>query len=212
MDFSIELDALHINYVGDLSPEKVLSAARMALNKVADRTRTRADRAIRSEIAFPASYLGPAGKRLWVKQKATNAKLESIVTGRGEATSLARFARKGAEVTAGRGRPGNMRPKRPVAVQVKKGSGYKTLSRAFLIELANGNTGLAVRTSGGPPRGAYVPKALGKNLWLLYGPSVDQALISARRSGIFEDITPETIEAVETEFLRLIALEESKNA
>ena len=69
---------------------------------------------------------------------------------------------------------------------------------------------LAVRTEGGPPRGAYAPKqlkAFGPNVWLLYGPSVDQVLFSARNNGgVVEEIAPEVMADLEAEFGRLIDL------
>ncbi|MNL84820.1 hypothetical protein D3C87_2129170 [compost metagenome] len=57
------------------------------------------------------------------------------------------------------------------------------------------------------PKGAYKPRSLGKNLWLLYGPSVDQALRSASDGGgIYEEMTPESLEFLEKEFFRQLEL------
>lgn len=201
MEFALVLEGLpKTGYIADLSPDQVASAARMALNKIAERARTRADRAVRDQIAFPASYLGPSGKRLWVQTKATNQSLQAVVRGRGQPTSLARFAGN-AQPTSGSRRPKGG----GIAVQVKAGGPKRFIERAFIMQLRGGNVGLAVRTNdGNRPKGAYVPKEIGKNLWLLYGPSVDQALISSRREGIYEDMGPEVIEALDAEFRRLI--------
>ncbi|PTX49055.1 hypothetical protein IQ03_02470 [Gemmobacter caeni] len=203
MEFAVVLEAFPTTgYIADLSPDQVATAARMALNKIADRTRTRADRALREQIAFPAAFLGPSGKRLWVQTKASNQSLQAVIRGRGQTTSLARFA--------GNTKPtsGKQRPKGGgVQVQVKAGGAKKFIERAFIMQLRGDNRGLAVRTKDGMrPRGAYVPKEIGKNLWLLYGPSVDQALINSRHEGIYEDLGPEVLDALDAEFRRLIDL------
>jgi len=202
VEFAVVIEGFSAGgYIGNLSPEKVALAAQRAINKIADRARTRADKAIRTQIAFPARYLGPASKRLWVQTKASRANLEAVVRGQGRPTSLARFSR--AKALA----PGKRHKDGKVDVTVQPGS-TKYIRRAFIMRLKNGNEGLAVRTSGGPPVGAYRPKPITDRLWLLYGPSVDQALISARQSGIYEDLSLDTLDALEAEFFRLIELEE----
>ncbi len=206
MEFALVLEGLSGNeYIAGLSPDVVYLAAQRAINKVSARTRTNADREIREQIAFPASYLGPSSKRLWVQKKASKNSLESIVRGRGEPTSLARFA-GGAKPTKGNQRPKN----NEIGVTVKQGGTRKFIKRAFIIELNNANLGLAVRTNGGPPVGAYKPKNIAKNLWLLYGPSVDQALISAKQTGIYEELSIEVLNSLDAEFFRLIQLEQAK--
>lgn len=201
MEFAIVIEGIRAgSYIGDLSPEKVAQAASRALNKIAAQTRTRADRTIRESIAFPARYLGPASKRLWVQQKASAGALEAVVRGQGRPTSLATFSKdrnRSRKATAAEG---------GVSVMVKQGQ-TKFIKRGFIITLNNNNLGLAVRTDGGPPDGAYKPKRIGKNLWLLYGPSVDQALLNSRGEGIYEDLSPEVLLMLETEFNRLIELE-----
>lgn len=202
MEFAIVIEGFAAGgYIGNLPPEKVAQAASRAINKIADKTRTRADKAVRTQIAFPARYLGPASKRLWVETKASKVNLEAVVRGQGRPTSLARFSR--AKPLG----PGQRHKNGEVDVMVKPGV-RKFVRRAFIMRLKNGNLGLAVRTNGGPPPGAYRPKPITDRLWLLYGPSVDQALISARNEGIYDDLTPETLDALESEFFRLIALEE----
>ena len=80
----------------------------------------------------------------------------------------------------------------------------RMLRRAFVFELKNGNRGLAMRTSGGRPLGAYRPTPLGKNLWLLYGPSVDQVFGG---TGVAQEISPELVDYLEHEFHRLLDAE-----
>ena len=203
MQFEIVIEGLTKDaWVGNLSPEKVKNAARMSLNRVAARARTKSDRALREQIAFPARYLGPAAKRLWIQQKASNNNLEAIIRGQGRPTSLARFSGRQRPPAPGRGQRGG-----GVNVTVKPGQ-RKFINRAFLIRLRNNNTGLAVRTAGGKPANAFKPKEIGRNLYLLYGPSVDQALLDARNEGgIYEEISQEMLDEWDREFERLLNVE-----
>lgn len=168
-------------------PASIRTAAAQAVNKTSDRARTASAREMRSQVNFPARYLTAADGRLSVVKKANADDLEAIVRGRSEATSLARFATGGQK---GKG----------VRVQVKPGVA-RYMSRTFLFKLKNGNTGLAIRTSGGPPKGAYKPKKLSENLYLLYGPSVDQVFRS-----VAEDVADPMADYLEKEFNRLLDL------
>lgn len=169
----------------------------LAVNKTSERTRTKSARAIRQQVNLPASYLSPSGGRLVVAKKATTQDLTSIVRGRNRPTSLARFAagtpRKGAGVT----------------VQVKPGRA-RHLKRAFLIRLRAGsgvtdtkfNLGLAVRLRPGETinnKKEAIRSA--KGLYILYGPSVGQVF-----AAVSEDELPEAARFLESEFLRLMDL------
>ena len=194
--------------------ENVEQALTMSLNTASAKSRTIMDRKIREQIAFPASYLRPSSGRLIVTKKATANSLSTEITGRGRATSLARFSKQKPLADGNRRHRGGS-----VNVQVKKGGSRKAIQRAFLIRLQAGtdgplsNVGLAVRTDGAPPVGAYRPKQIGKNLWLLYGPSVDQALISATgsRKGVVEEMTPEMLDFLNDEFNRQLDRLEAKD-
>lgn len=188
-------------------PTNVQTAITRSINKTLDRTRTRAARAVLEQIAFPASYLGPAKKRLWVRSRARNDSPFGTIEGRDQPTSLARFAKQKTPTT------GSQRPKGgKIDVRVKAGGGFKSIPRAFLISLKNNNVGLAVRTNGNRPAGAFKPKEIGKNLWLLYGPSVDQALLAATDGdGVYEELTPEALDYMVGEFNRQMDLLEPSN-
>lgn len=189
----IEFDQL--SFVPEMTPMVDIALTR-ALNRTADRSRTQFSRAAREQINFPASYLSPSSKRLWVKTRARKGAFTTVIEGRGAATSLARFSKQSVLTGGTRHRGGK------INVSVKPGQ-TKSISRAFLIRLKNNNIGLAVRTNGEAPSGAYKPRSIGKNLWLLYGPSVDQALSAASNDGgIFEDMTPDTLDFLEAEFNR----------
>lgn len=193
-----------LKFVPEFTPTVELAMTR-ALNTTATKSRTKMDRTIRSQVAFPASYLRPSNKRLWVKSKAKSGKLEATIEGRGEPTSLARFTRQKPLAKGKRHRGGK------INVTVKPGR-KKTISRAFLIRLKNNNIGLAMRTDGTTPRRAYKPKLIGKNLWLLYGPSVDQALVSATSGGgVVEQMTPDMLDILESEFSRQYDLLEKQH-
>ena len=190
---AIEFD-LEIPAVLGLSLEKIERAQQRAINKTVDRARTMAAKAVQQQVRFPASYLSPSGGRLTVAQRASKGNLEAIVRGRDRPTSLARFAR-------GKGNS------KGILVSVK-GRNDARISRAFIVTLRNGNIGFAVRTEGGPPKGAYKPGKLGENLWLLYGPSVQQVLSGVKNNGgVYEQISEEVQEFAAAEFLRLLELE-----
>lgn len=207
-EFLIAIEGLDkfADATGDL-PVQVQTSLTRAINKTLDRTRTRAARAVLEQVAFPASYLSPSAKRLWVRARARNDSLFGIIEGRGQATSLARFA-KNKTITRG-----SQRPKGGgVAVRMKAGGAYHTLPRAFIFGLRSGNIGLAMRTNGAAPPNAFKPKELGKNLWLLYGASVDQALQAASDGdGVYDDLSDEALEFLNFEFDRQMDLQEKTN-
>lgn len=196
----IEFDQL--SFVKEMTANVEVALTR-ALNRTADRSRTTAARAAREQVAFPASYVSPSNKRLWVKTRARRGAFTTLIEGRGRATSLARFTKQKPLTGGARHRGGK------INVTVKPGR-VRSIGRAFLIRLKNDNIGLAVRTSGEKPAHAYKPKLIGKNLWLLYGPSVDQALSAAStEKGIFDEMTPETLDMLEDEFNRQLELLEN---
>ena len=196
---ALELDVNAIT--GNQWNPKIETALLRSINKTADRARTLASQDIREQVAFPASYLAPSAKRLFVSTKATKASpFEAVISGRDRPTSLARFTNQKPLGGGQRHRGGQL------AVTVKPGV-RRYIKRAFLITLNNSNVGLAVRTDGGPPNNAYAPKEIGKNLWLLYGPSVDQVLSAASNGGgIYEEIVPETLDFLNDEFNRQLDL------
>lgn len=195
-DYAIVFDSKGlVQRLGELSPQ-IQRAAANAINKTAIKARTLSARRVLQEVNFPASYVAPAGDRLTVRTKA-GSDLEARVVARSRPTSLARFA-------TGKKQSGGVR------LQVKPGK-YTHIAGAFLIKLrsgsvdTNGNLGLALRTADGrPPRNAYAPTRMKRSgLWLLYGPSVAQALLSANgEKGIWPDLTAEIRDFFESEFIR----------
>ena len=170
------------------APERAKKAASLALNQTADRKVVPASRdLIMEQINFPAGYLN--GERLYVKERANPNHLEATVAGRDRPTSLLRFASLGPNrtilgVTVGR------RASRPVR-------------RGFVIGLRSGNAGFAVRLKAGETlHGSRGAKQIGGDgrLWLLYGPSVNQAFLS-----VADELTPKFLDELSVEFLRQFA-------
>lgn len=174
-------------------PRQVRRAAMRAVNKATPKGRTAAGRAIRQDVNLPAGYLTGAAGRLQMSQAATTGNLERSITGRRRATSLARYAKGGSRAKG-------------VRVMVKPGAA-RYIKRGFLMQLragnegALGNLGLAVRTDGGAPAGAFKPKRISDNLWLVYGLSVD---VMFRR--VIGEITPGIQDDMEREFYRQLDL------
>lgn len=170
-------------------PEIAEHAAVLAINETVSREgMTMIKRDMRDQINFPAGYLET---RLQVSRKAGRGALSAAIRGRDRATSLARFA-------AGQ-TPDNTRG-RGVRVSVKKGR-TEHLQRAFLVRLRNGNIGLAVRLKDGESiRNTTRAVELQKNVYLLYGPSVDQ---------VFKDVAVDNYDdllgMVTNKFLRQFA-------
>jgi len=170
-------------------PDIAMQAGRFALNKTAVAARKMSADEILRQINFGASYLsGEDNQRLKV-QKSVNENLRAEITARKRPTSLARFA-----TDKNTGRRGSNNPVRiNVKGRIKTGISVTGADRAttpgFLInlkrgDLESGNIGLVVRLKEGERiRGTgYQAKPFGKhrNLYLVYGPSVDQVFGEVR--------------------------------
>jgi hypothetical protein len=184
--------------------ESIRRSALQAINKTADRIRTLASREIRKQVNFPSSYLSPSGGRLAVSKRATKNDLEARIKARARVSSLARFS-TGGSPGSGAG----------VRVEVAPGRS-KFMRRAFLIRLRAGtaaldtrsNLGLAIRLRPGETlENKTKAIRMQRNLYLLYGPSVDQVfLASDEKHGVAVDLQPEALNMLESEFLRLVDL------
>lgn len=173
-----------------------------ALNKVARDQRSEAAKRIGQQIKLPARFLSSRGQSLRVSKTATRGSLEARITARGRPFSLARFTSAGGPSGAG------------VTVEVQPGRA-RYLRRAFLLRLPQGNQltetrfnlGLAIRLRPGEKISNKVSQVqVSKNLYLLYGPSVQQVFLDSRGTGVAKDIEVPTAQALEREFLRLARL------
>lgn len=183
------------------TPSVRLAAVR-AINKITRDGRVELARMILKEVNFPASYVGPQNKRLYVSKQATRNELEGRITARSRATSLARF------VT---GQPGKGQG---VRVQVTPGKS-RFMKKAFLIKLPAGsagvdtkyNMGLAIRLRPGEAlKNKRTARRMANGLYLLYGPSVDQVFRAEDGDGVANDIAPDLAAKLEREFLRLLEI------
>lgn len=184
------LDAMrgHLEFLPNASKE----AARIAINSVATGSGLKLLRKdMEEDVAFPAGYLDA---RVFVKRKAYNENLEAVLAGRTRPTSLARFVREG-----------RLGGKGGVKVAVKPGTS-KAMPNAFLMRLRAGkaamqdqyNLGLAIRLKPGERiLNKRTMISLDRNLYLLYGPSVDQVFQTSAA-----DVAPEILELAGAEYLR----------
>lgn len=185
---SIEIDLTDVRDLSDYfarAPEAARKSARLALNQVAERTGMKKSRALmREQVAFPAGYLEDP-TRFFIKKYAQETDLEAVIAGRTEPTSLARFARFGAT-------------KSGATVTVKPGH-PRRMKRAFMVNLKNGNKGLALRLAPGEElvNRKLPAKRFGPGVVLLYGPSVDQVFRT-----VAADVAPEALDNLSDEFLR----------
>ncbi len=193
----VEFDALTDleNYMSAY-PAATKEAARIALNDVSeDEGLATYRKAIESEVDFPDGYI--TTDRLGVRSRATNDRLAVEISGRQRATSLARFARAGQTVQSTR--------RKGVRVKVSKQGGGALMERAWLVNLRRGNAdggniGLAIRLEPGERlrnKREVRSVQLDQNVFLLYGPSVDQ---------VFRDVsvteTPPVLDKIGNEFFR----------
>lgn len=199
MPLDVEFDALTDleDYIGAF-PAATKEAARIALNDVAEGEGLAVYRKeIESQVDFGDGYL--TTDRLGVTSRATNENLAVAITGRQRATSLARFAR-GQTVASTR--------RKGVRVKVSAQGGGALMERAWLVRLNRGsardrdnyNLGLAIRLEPGERlrnKREVRSVQLDQNVYLLYGPSVDQ---------VFKDVmiteTKPVLGMVSNEFFR----------
>ena len=177
-------------------PAEIRTAAKLAVNATARRTRTSAAKQILAQVNFGASYLNE-NDRFTISQFATQNDLTAKITGRQRPTSLARFA------------SGQLGGRDGVTVEVAPGNTRRS-KRMFLIKLRSGNAnietkfnmGLAIRLRKGERiQDKKKMVQLGHNLYLLYGPSIDQVFAQ-----VADASAPEASQFLEQEFNRLLEI------
>lgn len=196
------LDTVRKNVAG--IPETVDRASAFAINESITFGQAESSRRIREQVAFKASYVGSAddpNARLRVSKKAHVGDLEGVIAGRTRPTSLIQFM-TGAKL----GKGGYAR------VKVSAHGGAKRIPNAFPMKLRRGigvydpenaNQGLAVRLQDGKLPGGMNKKQMVQvngNLYLLYGPSVDQVFRDVRF-----DVQGPIADVLESSFLRNFA-------
>ena len=171
-------------------PDVAEASAVLAINQVADRDGLNLIKStMRSQVNFPVGYLEDG--RLAVKSRANRSNLQAVISGRDRPTSLARFA-AGQDESNTRGRG--------VRVTIKGGRTV-TLKKAFIINLKDGNRGVAIPLpEGQAPSSSQGAKRIGRGMWLLYGPSVDQVF-----AGVADQVLPDLGQMLSNQFLRQFA-------
>jgi len=194
-NFSVTIRGIStIRDLDKLSRNQQVIASR-AINQIARRTRTNSAVRLRDQLNFPARYLSGQDGKIELKT-ASPGNLQAVLSASSQPRSLARFVKGSAR---GRGK---------VKVEVQPG-GVRSMPGAFLLNLNKGGDSslLAIR-SPTKPAGAFRPRRLGKSLWLLYGPSVSQALLhNDARAGIWVEIEDDVANALEAEYLRQLKVE-----
>jgi hypothetical protein len=184
-------------------PQAARTAARLAVNQTAERQGLKLARdAMLQQVAWPTGYLTElinSEPRFGIAKRATNDSLVASLRGRFQPTSLARFTRQ--QVARRTTRRSARARAAGITVMINPGKPV-TLKRAFLINLRNGNRGLAIRLRPGEVLANTIGAKLItsgplKGVALLYGPSVEQVFRT-----VATDITPELQTYLETEFLR----------
>lgn len=180
-------------YTRGLRPEVIEKAALLALSNTLRFARSEGSKQMRSQIAFSQSYVA---QRLTIARRPTPSNLEGSIKGSDRPTSLARFVQGTPQVGKG-------------GVVVRVGMrGASFLKKAFPIRLRRGNSdvqtksnlGLAVR-SNSPIRNKRInARPIAKNLYLLYGPSIDQVFGTITGDG--QPYMQQTLAKFQDEFTR----------
>ena len=198
---SVDIDSSQVQdleHLFEKFPDVARQAMSIALNETARGPALKAaKRNIMAQINFPEGYLDT---RVEFKKPATPYNLEARIVGRDRPTSLARFASVGTPPAGPVGRASTVA--RGVNVTVKRGA-PRRIPQGFLVHLRNSNIGLAIRLKPGETvRGVqrFNPVRLFPNVYLLYGPSVDQVL-----TDVGDQITEEVTSDIATEFNRQFA-------
>jgi hypothetical protein len=199
---SVDIDSSQVEdleHLFEKFPQVARQAMSIALNETARGPALKAaKRNIMAQINFPEGYLDT---RVEFKKAATPYNLEARIVGRDRPTSLARFVQPGTPV--GRAAVAN----RGLNVTVKRGS-TRRIPQGFLVNLRNSNIGLAIRLKPGETvRGVqrFNPVRLFPNVYLLYGPSVDQVLTDVGDQ-IAEEVTSDIAAEFNRQFARLSGL------
>jgi hypothetical protein len=184
-------------------PREASKAAKLAINDTLDHGRTMAKRQIMSEVNLPASYLdgkSSEGRRLATRKVVRlGQEISGSIIGRRRPTSLYRYEARQLYAPAQKGG----RKKQGVSVKVDRTT--KRIPKAFIMNLKGGNHGVAIRLpKGQKPNRRWNGKPLYKNntqnVYLLYGPSVNQVF-----DDVAEEIRPELNTYLGREFQRQLS-------
>lgn len=167
-----------------LFPQQVAQAQRIAVADTLRWGRAQFSADIRAQLDLPLGALN--GKRFEITQHPTVARPEGVLSAQFAPLNLARFATTKPRL--------GLKPK----IRVLAGGNTLQLDHSFYIPGPSGGLGLAVRTKG-PLKNSRAARKIGKNLYILFGPSVDQAF------GVsLPKLKPRVADRLEAETLRQI--------
>jgi hypothetical protein len=192
-------------------PKKVITAARQAINRTADSTRTEASRLIREEYNIKATKLN---QYLKVETKANGNDLSATISGKGLGLALSYFDAKQAGVMAKTMRIGSNKIKAlvtkggkryggAVTALVKRAGGRKVITgkygnKPFLAQTSSGHIGVYVRKPGtrmANKKKEQIEQQIGPGIGGLFG-----------SKAIMNRIKTTVINKFKTEFNRLLDL------
>lgn len=174
------------------TPEVAAEAAKLAVGDAAEWGRNLSKREMVSAVNLPADAL--AGRRFRISQRPTTANPEAVISADNNPLGLSRF------VVSQKAR-GAAHPK----VRILVGGATKSFSDpdikgsySFLIPTPGGadGVGLALRTKE-PLRNSSAARKIGRDLYLLSGPSVNQMF-----GQLMPTIVPRVEAKLQTEFAR----------
>lgn len=184
-------------------PKEASKAAKLSINDTLDRGRTMAKQKIMSQVNLSASYLdgkSSEGRRLDTRKVVRlGEEMSGSIIGRRRPISLYRFDAEQLYTSAKNG------GKKQAGVSVRVDRTTKRIPKAFIMNLKGGNRGVAIRLpKGKTPRRKWNGQPLYKNntqnVYLLYGPSVNQVF-----DDVAEEIKPELSTYLGREFQRQLA-------
>ncbi|MGE3907968.1 MAG: phage tail protein [Chloroflexota bacterium] len=200
----LRVTARGLKLLGKLSagPTRARAVAQTAINSTLKRSKPKAVRAVRAQVALPRAYVDERMREI----PATKDKLEGRLGTPKRGLLLSRFdftermlTRRRKRTVKGRGRKGDSYKARAgIRVKVKATSGKKLMPGAFLIRLRRGkelgtDVGIAIRRRGAKGRGNYKVR---------YGPSLSQVY-----SGVKDDLAPAAKQEFERTFRYLLTRE-----
>lgn len=174
------------------TPEVAAEAAKLAVGDAAEWGRNLSKREMVSAVNLPADAL--AGRRFRISQRPTTANPEAVISADNNPLGLSRFV-------VGAKAPGTAHPQ----VRIKVGGATRSFSSpesrgtySFLIPTPGGanGVGLAIRTKG-PLKNSSAARKIGRDLYLLSGPSVNQMF-----GQLMPTLVPRIEAKLQTEFAR----------
>lgn len=204
MNFDMKLEGID-DALKMFDPKKVITAARQAINRTADSTRTEASRLIREEYNIKASKLN---QYLKVNAKANGNDISATISGKGLGLALSYFDAKQSGVMTKTMRIGSNKIRAlvtksgkryggAVTALVKRAGGRKIVSgkydnKPFMAQTKSGHIGVFVRTGKGK---RPIEQLIGPGIGGLFG-----------SKAIMIRIKTKVIDTFRSEFNRLLDL------